>query len=456
DVITKLSRCHLCALGTASPKTCSTSQPCLLSIFCHPGLLVPLQQAAEAEGALQRRVVVVGSSVLLAGPADAVHIHSARWEYLNGSISRAVVQYDEGSHYVAIHPPYVGRALFHPPNGSLLLEDLQESDSGIYKVTINLAERESLKVLLDVLKPVSRPQLWSSGLVAKATGEVLCEVVEGRVDTITWKKDGQALPRGRGFHVSGSLSILHLRAVKKSDCGSYSCNASNGISWQETSLNVTVAGLSPPLKDVLRIAVVAVVFAAVSGWGLVIPVCQSEKLRIRGELWRWLSAYTCGLVCVSSILAGTAGLLWMREEGPSIAVILPEIVLLYVIVVTFLVAANVTFQPTKLIQLKSTTAQRTMGYTAPGGVLLVVLTSSFHIKNIHHRHEDGCTAFVDVTALAVSTAAVSALPLLAIFLCYHTTQGWQNERDSSCAEKERSSRSFEMSLPNIKDPVPTC
>uniref|UniRef100_A0A493T778 Ig-like domain-containing protein n=1 Tax=Anas platyrhynchos platyrhynchos TaxID=8840 RepID=A0A493T778_ANAPP len=425
DVITKLSRCHLCALGTASPKTCSTSQPCLLSIFCHPGLLVPLQQAAEAEGALQRRVVVVGSSVLLAGPADAVHIHSARWEYLNGSISRAVVQYDEGSHYVAIHPPYVGRALFHPPNGSLLLEDLQESDSGIYKVTINLAERESLKVLLDVLKPVSRPQLWSSGLVAKATGEVLCEVVEGRVDTITWKKDGQALPRGRGFHVSGSLSILHLRAVKKSDCGSYSCNASNGISWQETSLNVTVAGLSPPLKDVLRIAVVAVVFAAVSGWGLVIPVCQSEKLRIRGELWRWLSAYTCGLVCVSSILAGTAGLLWMREEGPSIAVILPEIVLLYVIVVTFLVAANVTFQPTKLIQLKSTT-------------------------------EDGCTAFVDVTALAVSTAAVSALPLLAIFLCYHTTQGWQNERDSSCAEKERSSRSFEMSLPNIKDPVPTC
>uniref|UniRef100_A0A8B9EFP0 Ig-like domain-containing protein n=1 Tax=Anser cygnoides TaxID=8845 RepID=A0A8B9EFP0_ANSCY len=319
------------------------------------GLLVPLQQAVEAEGALQRRVVVVGSSVLLAGPADAVHIHSAQWEYLNGTVSRAIVQYNEGSHNVAIHPPYVGRALFHPSNGSLLLEDLQESDSGIYKVTFNLAERESLKILLDVLKPVSRPQLWSSGLVAKATGEVLCEVVEGRVDTITWKKDGQALPQGRGFYVSGNLSILHLRAVKKSDCGSYSCNASNGISWQETSLNVTVAGLSPPLKDVLRIAVVAVVFAAVSGWGLIFPVCQSEKLRIRGELWRWLSAYTCGLVCVSSILAGTAGLLWMREEGPSIAIILPEIVLLYVIVVTFLVAANVTFQPTKLIQLKSTT-----------------------------------------------------------------------------------------------------
>nr|XP_038040184.1 hemicentin-2-like isoform X1 [Anas platyrhynchos] len=151
---------------------------------------------------------------------------------------------------------------------------------------LQLVSERSAGVSVLFPEPVSRPQLWSSGLVAKATGEVLCEVVEGRVDTITWKKDGQALLRGRGFHISGSLSILHLRAVKKSDCGSYSCNASNGISWQETSLNVTVAGLSPPLKDVLRIAVVAVVFAAVSGWGLVFPVCQSEKLQISASAAR--------------------------------------------------------------------------------------------------------------------------------------------------------------------------
>uniref|UniRef100_A0A8D0FDY9 Ig-like domain-containing protein n=1 Tax=Strix occidentalis caurina TaxID=311401 RepID=A0A8D0FDY9_STROC len=78
-------------------------------------------------------------------------------------------------------------------------------------------------------EPVSRPQLWSSGLVAQATGELLCDVAEGKVDTITWKKDGQPLPLDRDFHLSDSLSILYLRPAKKSDCGSYSCNASNGI-----------------------------------------------------------------------------------------------------------------------------------------------------------------------------------------------------------------------------------
>ncbi|KFV56175.1 HEPACAM family member 2, partial [Gavia stellata] len=188
------------------------------------------------------KAVAVGSSVLLPGPDNVTHIDSMWWEYLNGTSSHTILRYYRGSHNPAIHAPYTGRAIFHPSNGSLLLEDVQENDSGIYKVTVNMGGRESLKILLDVLKPVSRPRLRSRALVAQATGEVLCDVAEGRVDTIAWKKDGQPLPSDRGFHLSDSLSVLYLRSAKKSDCGSYSCNASNGISWQETSLNITIAG----------------------------------------------------------------------------------------------------------------------------------------------------------------------------------------------------------------------
>ncbi|NXY78089.1 HECAM protein, partial [Glareola pratincola] len=189
-----------------------------------------------------RKAAAVGSSVLLPGPDNITHIHSARWEHLNGTSSRTILQYYRGSHGPTIPPPYAGRAVFHPSNGSLLLEDVQESDGGIYKVTVNVGERGSLQILLEVLRPVSRPRLWTSVLTAQATGEVFCDVAEGRVDTISWKKDGRPLPPDRGFRLSDSLSALHLRSAKKSDCGSYSCNASNGISWQETSLNVTIAG----------------------------------------------------------------------------------------------------------------------------------------------------------------------------------------------------------------------
>uniref|UniRef100_A0A8B9QIQ6 Immunoglobulin V-set domain-containing protein n=1 Tax=Apteryx owenii TaxID=8824 RepID=A0A8B9QIQ6_APTOW len=121
------------------------------------GLLVPLQWAAEAGGPLERKAAAVGSSVLLPVPDNVTHIYSVQWEYLNGTESRFILQHYRGSHSPAIHAPYTGRAIFHPSNGSLFLEDVQETDSGIYKVTVNLGERESLKIQLEVL---SKWRVW--------------------------------------------------------------------------------------------------------------------------------------------------------------------------------------------------------------------------------------------------------------------------------------------------------
>ncbi|KAL9837131.1 uncharacterized protein GJ701_010755 isoform 2-T2 [Geothlypis trichas] len=380
------------------------------------GLLVSFPPALGAAGAVHR-ATAVGSSVLLPGPDNVTHSNSMCWEFLNGTSPQPILQHQGGPHAPAIRSPYAGRAVFHPSNGSLLLQDAQESDSGTYRVTVNTGDRKSQEIQLEVLQPVSPPQLQTSSLLVRATGQIICEVAEGRVDTITWKKDGQPLLPDRVSQPSSSRSVLYLRPAKKSDCGSYSCNASNRISWQETSLEVTIEGLSHRLKHTLRIAVIAVVFAVVSAWGLIIPVCQSEKLRI----------------------------------SPSLAVILPEITLSYLSVVNFLGATTVIFQPTNLSNLKSKKAQRTMGYSAPGAVVAVVLSSTFLIKSIYRRHEEGCAEFVDVTIPVCSAAAVSALPLLAIGLCYHTTQGWSKDRDVCWTDK---ARSFEMSQPGTKDTIP--
>lgn len=111
-------------------------------------------------GPLERKAAAVGSSVLLPGLDNVTHVYSTRWEYLNGTGSRTILQYSRGSPDPAIRPPYAGRAVFHPSNGSLLLEDVQESDSGIYKVTVNVGDRESLEILLEVL---SKWWAWEGG-----------------------------------------------------------------------------------------------------------------------------------------------------------------------------------------------------------------------------------------------------------------------------------------------------
>ncbi|NXW68931.1 HECA2 protein, partial [Hirundo rustica] len=190
------------------------------------------------------RATAVGSSVLLPGLDNVTPSNSVLWEFLNGTGPHTILQHDGGAQAPAVHAPYAGRAVFHPSNGSLLLGDVQESDSGTYRVTVSTGDRKSLEIQLEVLQPVSCPQLQTSPLLARATGQLVCEVAEGRVDTITWKKDGQLLPPDRVSRLSSSRSVLYLRPAKKSDCGSYSCNASNGISWQETSLKVTIEGLA--------------------------------------------------------------------------------------------------------------------------------------------------------------------------------------------------------------------
>uniref|UniRef100_A0A8C3MD53 Uncharacterized protein n=1 Tax=Geospiza parvula TaxID=87175 RepID=A0A8C3MD53_GEOPR len=189
-----------------------------------------------AETLFPRAVVpttAVGSSVLLPGPDNTTHSNSMCWEFLNGTGPQPIVQHRGEAHASAIHAPYAGRAIFHPSNGSLLLQDAQESDSGTYRVTVNTGDGKSQEIQLEVLREW---RVWEGGAGrwiqaesvcpwTKSQGKgVICEVADGRVDTITWKKDGQPLLPDRVSQLSSSHSVLYLRPAKKSDCGSYSCN----------------------------------------------------------------------------------------------------------------------------------------------------------------------------------------------------------------------------------------
>ncbi|NWX97266.1 HECA2 protein, partial [Nothoprocta ornata] len=188
-----------------------------------------------------KRVVAEGSSVLLHAP-DIKNINFTEWEYIKDTTPVFILQYYADSQSTTIFSAYQGRVVFYPKNSSLLLQKLQETDSGVYKATIDLMQNKARTTFLEVIKTVPQPKIQgSSGLVGSPI-QLFCMLSEGRVDAISWKKDGRPLPPERCYNLYENGTMLQMEKGERADCGSYSCNVSNAVSWKEAELNVMVVG----------------------------------------------------------------------------------------------------------------------------------------------------------------------------------------------------------------------
>ncbi|XP_044886383.1 uncharacterized protein LOC123377478 [Mauremys mutica] len=410
-------------------------------------LLLVFHWASKTAEAQEHRTVGTGSSVLLTAlpTNDQTVINHIQWEYISSGSALGVVDYYGTGTEPIIFKSYKDRVIFYSSNGSLLLKNVQETDSGTYSATVNLNKIKARQTTLLVLdaqlgllnvyiislfppppppEPMSKAQIQINSTVAGSSIELSCKVLVGKVQAIDWKKDGKPLPRNRCYQVSENFSLLYIPEAQKSDCGSFSCNASNDISWQETSVNLTIEGIRPSLKHALKISTVALAIAttlaAGSGLGFIILCCQSEKRKLTGEQWRWLVVFIHGLVCVSAILMFTAAVLWMWEEGFFTALVLYMIVLMWVIMVTLLISAILAICPQHLGMFKKKTMHRVILDTAaPGGVILVMMFAIFLTQNIQHLQRKGCSPFFDSTAVILIAAAISLLILLVLFVWYH-------------------------------------
>lgn len=97
-----------------------------------------------------------GSSVTMHAPAIR-NISLAEWEYIRDDIPELILQYYAESQSVTIYTAYKGRVVFYQNNGSLVLQKLRETDSGIYKATVNLMQD---KATTTTLKVISKSKLF--------------------------------------------------------------------------------------------------------------------------------------------------------------------------------------------------------------------------------------------------------------------------------------------------------
>ncbi|NXX52297.1 HECA2 protein, partial [Scopus umbretta] len=285
-----------------------------LASLLFPDLLLVLQGSSAVVEITERRVAAEGSSILMHAPYIK-NVTFTEWEYIRNATPEYILQYYPGYLSPTIYSAYQGRVIFYPKNGSILLQRLRETDSGIYKATVALMQDEARTTLLEVIKSVPQPELQGSLNLVGLPIKLVCVVPEGTVSSISWKKDGHPLPPEKCYLLSGNNTMLQIRNGQKSDCGSYSCNISNAVSWKEATLSLTVTGLTPPLHHVQRLAVVALMFIAISATSFIILLCPLKEQRFGKEPWKYVILTTHSLLSISSLLLLAASIIWMQEEG---------------------------------------------------------------------------------------------------------------------------------------------
>ncbi|XP_068552726.1 uncharacterized protein [Anas acuta] len=360
-----------------------------------------------------------GSSVMMHAPAIR-NIDLAKWEYIRDNIPKLILEYYAESQSVTIYPAYKGRVDFYQNNGSLVLQKLRETDSGIYKATVNSMQDKATTTTLRVIKPLPQPKLLSSSNLDGSLINLTCVLPEGTVADVFWKKDGHPLPPEKCFQLTGKTAVLQIRKAEKSDCGSYSCIISNSISWREAALNLTVTGLTPPACAAQMMTTAALVLTAISAVLFVIWLTQPGKLRLGKEAWEWLMMSILGLLCTSSLLLLAASVIWMQEDGHSAAFILLGLFLSAGIVAMALTAVVMSpCRPAVLTHFGSKGWHRVILCITAMTLVVNLLFTSLLLHNFHQLHERGCSEAVNLTIGFVIPAVAVLSTLLFLFLWYY-------------------------------------
>ncbi|KAK2527415.1 hypothetical protein Q9233_007947 [Columba guinea] len=302
-------------------------------------LLLVLEGSFTVKELTERRVAAEGSSVLMDAP-DIKNVKLTEWEYIRNTTSELILQYYANSQSPTIYPAYQSKLIFFKENGSILLQRLQETDSGIYKATVDLKQGEARTTFLEVIS------------------------------------------------------------------------------------------LTPNLRHVQRLAIVALMLVTFSAISFIFVLCQLRELRFGKEAWKHIILFTYGLLCISSLLLFATSIIWMQEEGPSLTFILLGMFFFTAVIGTAQAAAAVVWKPAALSRFKMKMWRCVIRNSiAPTTLIVNLLLTTLLLHNIQQLHERGCSEAVDLMTSCVFAAAAVVTALLLLFLCCQALQwpglqGW--------------------------------
>ncbi|XP_072405907.1 hepatic and glial cell adhesion molecule-like isoform X2 [Chiloscyllium punctatum] len=194
--------------------------------FCLLRALQVLSHSASAQHEKNSLVVATGSSILFPGTDKG--FSNVQWEFSKPLKVLPILDYNEGHQHIYDH--YLNRVELNETDGSLLLKDVSEWDTGKYKMTVDLDPFRTRVIILTVYDPLSQPTIFCNGSLEKPPLMLVCAVEKGRAYTVHWSRGEFTLPHDEHYWLSEDNRTLIIQSVQESDSGNYTCTVENPVS----------------------------------------------------------------------------------------------------------------------------------------------------------------------------------------------------------------------------------
>ncbi|XP_051018436.1 carcinoembryonic antigen-related cell adhesion molecule 3-like [Acomys russatus] len=186
--------------------------------------------------------IVDGSNALLVVHNMPEKIRAFYWYKWVGILYKNLISGDEiTTNKRIMGPAYSGRETMYP-NGSLLLQNVTQEDTGFYTLrTLNMQyEDQETHAQIHIYKPVTQPFIQVTNTTVRVQSSVVLTCVSPDTGiSIQWFFNDQNLKLTERMTQSSTKCQLTIDPVRMEDAGEYQCEASNPVSFM-TSFRVTL------------------------------------------------------------------------------------------------------------------------------------------------------------------------------------------------------------------------
>ncbi|XP_038672980.1 hemicentin-1-like [Scyliorhinus canicula] len=219
---------------------------CICQLYKSPMCRIIFPVLCSSAG--RREAFGVAGSFVLLDPEQEANLSKSEilWTF-TGSDGKVATILD----YVPNHPmdepsqQFKSRLHFNSSTGSLMLNNLNQSDQGVYSIILD--DKLKWRTYLKLIEALSEPSISGNSTCLDTTLELTCRVSAGIASSILWWKDGKVIANGQRYQLMQNNSTLIISKAIKSDCGIYTCTVENPVSKKNAPYSLTLyEALSEP------------------------------------------------------------------------------------------------------------------------------------------------------------------------------------------------------------------